>query len=477
MFHVEQIGFKKLISYIKNRPIQILAYLFFLSIPFQIRKVLFVFGPEVNNFFPEWESVFIYASDIVWLLFICVAVFFVIRNKIRVASKYQIYIAILLFTSVIIGLWTNFNWVSLYRFVVILQVILIAFIAVIYRNKLKWAFLYSSFATAIWTSVIGIVQFAIQRSIGVRWLFESILSVDLNNVAKVVTPDAVYLRAYSIFPHPNVFAFFLLIGLVSGIVILLSCKKNRGRIVALISNALIGVALFFTFSRSVWVVALLSLLAISAYIFYRKRGESGIYKSEESLRQGNIFEKLLKNVPRGTFFMQMVLLLIILIALGWIYFPLVFSRVTSYDANGDIALTARISALEWGSRALQKNELFGVGTGNYVSWLRANHADLEYWEYQPVPNSLILLIAETGFVGFFLVTLFFVLIMIRGTNMLRGYYVKQKMFHVEHFVDFALFILFISILLLSLFDHYVWTSHQVVLVSAVVLGLSFNNKK
>lgn len=63
-------------------------------------------------------------------------------------------------------------------------------------------------------SLVAIVQIWIQKSVGLGFLRESIISPDTPGVAKVMFHGEHYIRAYGLFPHPNILGGFLLMSIV-----------------------------------------------------------------------------------------------------------------------------------------------------------------------------------------------------------------------------------------------------------------------
>jgi len=66
----------------------------------------------------------------------------------------------------------------------------------------------------IFQSIIGISQFIMQHSIGLIWLKESIISPTSSGVAKIVLNNSAYIRAYGLFPHPNILGGYLAFSIV-----------------------------------------------------------------------------------------------------------------------------------------------------------------------------------------------------------------------------------------------------------------------
>jgi len=68
--------------------------------------------------------------------------------------------------------------------------------------------------TGVIQATIGIVQFLIQKSIGLFWLKESIISSSITGVAKIILNGDAYIRAYGLFPHPNILGGFLIFSIL-----------------------------------------------------------------------------------------------------------------------------------------------------------------------------------------------------------------------------------------------------------------------
>ncbi|MEK9151696.1 MAG: O-antigen ligase family protein [Patescibacteria group bacterium] len=68
--------------------------------------------------------------------------------------------------------------------------------------------------SAVFQSIVVILQFISQKSIGLSVLKESIFSVYDPGVAKIIINGDVFIRAYGLFPHPNILGGFLAISLL-----------------------------------------------------------------------------------------------------------------------------------------------------------------------------------------------------------------------------------------------------------------------
>jgi len=59
-------------------------------------------------------------------------------------------------------------------------------------------------------AIIGILQVAFQHSIGLFWFKESLIFPEMPGVAKIILGNHKLIRAYGLFPHPNILGGFLL---------------------------------------------------------------------------------------------------------------------------------------------------------------------------------------------------------------------------------------------------------------------------
>jgi hypothetical protein len=63
-------------------------------------------------------------------------------------------------------------------------------------------------------SLIGIAQFIAQYSLGLFWLKESLIGPDIAGVAKIIINYQPFIRAYGLFPHPNILGGFLFFSII-----------------------------------------------------------------------------------------------------------------------------------------------------------------------------------------------------------------------------------------------------------------------
>ncbi|MDA3802707.1 MAG: O-antigen ligase family protein, partial [Patescibacteria group bacterium] len=190
-------------------------------------------------------------------------------------------------------------------------------------------------------------------------------------------------------------------------------------------------ALIFSFSRASWLAFVVSLITL-LIVFLVKKNLSA-------------FKRLL------------ILTFFSLILAGIIFVPFSDLFTGRLQASGRLeekSLNERQAQVYEASDLLNQNWLFGVGLGNYTQKLRENDETKKaYWQYQPVHNSFLLLLSETGIFSL----LFFLAILIALSRD------KRK---AEYFWPIIL-----MLLILLTFDHWLISLPFGTLFLFFVLGL------
>ncbi|MEI7890541.1 MAG: O-antigen ligase family protein [bacterium] len=329
----------------------------------------------------------------------------------------------------------------------------------------------------IFQSFIGITQFLLQKSIGLFWLKESIISQSLPGIAKIIINDHAYIRAYGLFPHPNILAGHLILSIISYVLLLRlfhveqfkpynKSQKNcstwnsdnenlikfvpRGTIITKLFLIIQIIALLLTFSKSAFFGLLVALL----YIKYKLHA---------------IF------VPRGTkniklFHVEQYKKTILLIAISIL---LIFNiHAIKLIALTD-SLTERLIYLKISYESLLANPIIGVGAGQFVPSM-AKYTNLLTWQYQPVHNVFALIINEYGifiFIGF----IFYLIKAFKNeecSTWNRKTDAIGKSLALIHLRGALLSFLFIMF-----FDHYFWDIQQGQILLWLLLGLIISHQK
>ncbi len=414
-------------------------YLLIFFLPFQVRKVVYQFGTGFN----EWTSIYLYLTDILvfflfliwflrlrkerflkdinwawfgvkmrqpglWLIFFVLISFISLSQARNIGLGFYIWFKLIEFTIFFFYCKFNFNDLSLKRF---FQVIV---------------------ASGLIQSCIAIGQYFSQKSLGLRFLKESLLGIDVDGIAKIGVDGFKLIRAYGGLPHPNLLALFLFLSIFSLYYLWLNKKYSFQEYLILstiLSFLLFG--FFLTFSRSIIFTFFFSSLFY--FIFSFKKNKKQV--------------------------------------LGLFLVVIVFSLFLSFSAWPEISSRFQLSMHEQsvGLRSfynetafeiIKESPLLGVGLGNFV-WLNQEMFNLlPTWVHQPIHNIYLLIASEVGLIGliiflFFLYRLIFLSIKF-----------SQKP---------ILIILFFSFLFIGFFDHFFLTLQQGQLIFWLILGLLSSN--
>ena len=423
---------------------QYLFYLLLFSIPFQTRKILWYDSWRFN----EWQSVSVYATDI---LLVVLLIFWFLDFKLKFQKSDYFLVAFLTVSVISITNSTNpivswFQWFKLVEF------------SIFYWYLINYALgkfkLYNSFLAifigGILQSVIAIIQFLKQSSVGLRLFGESIINSDLSGVASFYLSDGEkIIRAYGTTPHPNVLAVYLFLALFSFYFVYLYSRLHSEHNpladnwdkTMLVFYGVLLFAFFTTFSRTIifiWFVAF-ALRTISIRLIRHYRLVFGTKDGRKRIKA-----ILLVN-------------LCVLVIFGSLYFNEIKARliISSEDQAVELRTFYAGESLKTGFN------LFGVGIGNFTGWLAENKPNLPNFTYQPVHNIYLLIYSETGILGI----LFFVTFLI---YIIKDFVLKT---HLKKSYHFSLLFFLCSLLFISFFDHLFLTLQQGRFVLWSTLGL------
>ncbi|MEM1312648.1 MAG: O-antigen ligase family protein [Patescibacteria group bacterium] len=210
-------------------------------------------------------------------------------------------------------------------------------------------------------AIAGILQTLFSQSLGLKYLGEPFLNMEITGVAKQQIAEFLILRGYGITSHPNILGFFGICGLILSITPAIRDFWGRWHAyITLISIVLV----LISFSRVSWLIAIFLLLA-----------------------------KLMKR------FKQLTSLTMVPILLS--FFALLYERFGNSDRYRILDITQyleAISVMSW------QQLLFGLGLGRYPEFLFTEFR-LPIWQYQPVHNLLLNLTIELGIIPIVLIFL------------------------------------------------------------------------
>jgi hypothetical protein len=222
--------------------------LLFFSFPFGKRIIFFDEYSYFTGQFHYYPTIFISLSLFLYFIYLFFTILNLIKKKQNLNLSFN-YLWLIFFLILFLLLFkVSFPLLHFYQIIFIILAHSIFLFPknfdIKHKNLALKAFLHSMFLV----SIIGIFQFIFQKSIGFSFLGEISLSPDILGLAKIKFPNFTLLRSYGLFPHPNIFAFFL------SIAIYLSFKfKQRFYLF------IYFISLILTFSKSIilfWLIFL-----------------------------------------------------------------------------------------------------------------------------------------------------------------------------------------------------------------------------
>jgi len=379
-------------------------------------KSSYVYGIRIDYLAPT-----IYLTDI---LILALFIFCLARvQKIKIKPW-----ALALGGFALINLSTsNFSAASIYKWIKVGEAIFFGYYVFSKRNLLiKKRVLPPLALSVIVFSVIGIVQFFLQRSIGglLYFLGERTFSSTTPGISLFTVFGRQFLRPYSTFSHPNSMAGFMLVA----VLFLLSLANSA-------SNRIIRTSLVFGIFSILISASLSSILAFITM---------GIFRFLMIYRRG--------------FASKIIHVFLPFLMVFSIFLPLV---ARTYLKAGDSVvgenIKKRLILAEVVGKNFSDSPIWGIGLNNFIPKLLSSGRlpELAWW-LQPVHNIFLLTLAEAGLIGLVILFLLF----------------QKAIISAIRFSGATVFPL-LAIFLTGYADHYWLTLQQNEILLSFILGLSF----
>ena len=403
--------------------------IFFISI--QLGKHFWPDFAFVQGIRLDYLSPTLYLSDIFVLLF----VFIHIANNFSLFFKFiskSFVLPFFLFSLLVSSLFAQNVDASIYWSLKVIEIILFGFCIAhfSFSRKSFYVLIDILISASLIQSIIALLQFLFQKSLGgpLYFLGERSFGIDTIGIATFFANGKEFLRPYGTFAHPNILALFLSTTLIFLLFIVL--KEKRGKRVNFYSISFLPIflALLLTASRLI-----IFLTFVFAFLAFAKSKKHLLY----------------------AFFGAVTILPV--------YFILLSERFLTLGALLE-AFEIRITFITSSISVLQSNLIFGVGPNNTFYNTVFNSLLPIYARFQPVHNVYLQILLQIGVLGAIPTVIF----LAKNFEKAIGATVKRKKFLL------ILSLLFFEISIVGVFDHFLVTLQQGMLLSALILGLLSN---
>ncbi|MCK5212189.1 O-antigen ligase family protein [Candidatus Parcubacteria bacterium] len=431
-----------------NKIVEYGLYALVFLLPWQTRWI--IRGGELSGGYLEYETISLYATDI--LLFLVIA-FFIVSKIIQKSPKKALTKAKISRVWIIVGLLELFVFISIF-FAPLKSLALFAYGRLLLGIGLFWLVTevkynftklsLSFIAGAALQAGLGIWQFVTQSTFACKYLgMASHGPGELGTaVIETIASDGIgerWLRAYGGLDHPNILGALLAIALLllTGIIIKSQAKKWKYLYYSLWLILLLG--LFSSFSRTAWLAFSIGLLSVFIISVWQKK-----YLAQK---------RILQLVLMGSFLCFMFVSL---------YGGLVSTRLSMNSRLEKKSVFERVASIEQGKKVALNNLFFGAGISNFSRALTKVEPGERSWYYQPVHNTFLLVLSEIGIFG-----------LIGFISLVFYLKIGKKYRQTNNVYKFGIYV---SLMALLFFDHFWWSLHFGVLLFWFILGLKYRRE-
>jgi O-antigen ligase len=414
-------------------PTGILAIFFFL-LPWQTR---YIFGlSHLSGSFTQFGILSLYATQLFLILGLAFA--YLLRGSPVIEPRYRrsIMLGVAIMVITIVSSFLAQQSIPALAALIDLTGAGIAFIALLdKRVNLQWVM--SAFVAGLLIPVgIGLVQvFFGETGASTVLGLASRDATRLGDAVLMLADGERVLRAYGTFPHPNNFGGYLAVGLLTTLALPFTGARKARAIIA----AVLAIGLALTASRSALLGLILGggLTMLAQRWPWRWAGPS----------------------PAPT--AMTIAIGVVGLALGVTLFaPSLAASLRGGGALEDRSLSERADQYrEWPATMQGSDWLIGSGPRSYVFTLATIHPDRGVWEYQPIHNVPLLVLAEIGLLG--LIAMIAWIVTLDRQNFARF---PNREAAYAHGMGKVLFVIIF-------FDHYLWSSWAGLVLVAYVAAL------
>ena len=462
---------------------QIFFLFFIISLFFPIRYVFPTLESFITGLYSDFTSFSLYLSDV----FLIIAFFFTLcynyNNFIKLIVNCKLLVVLLIWLILAIFLFNpHISALNIWSFFKFIELMIVAYgtTRIVFSNKslvFSNLFIYTFTVLGTIQSIIGLLQFLKQAPIGLSILGEQQIYPYLSGIAKIVSDETTYIRAYGTFPHPNVLSVFLVVSIFFIIYLLLNQQKRNfpNKLISnrysLITNFGLNLALFInilgftlTFSRGAFLSLGLGLLIWFGFIVFSPS-----------------FLKHVLSLPNGRGLGGVILiqtLVIIIVSMGLSFFifkPFLLTRATISDQ----ASVERKIYNQTAINIIKDKPIIGIGAGESLLHMEQYAPiQLKPYQIQPIHNYFLLSASEIGIIGALMLIWIFLshLSGLYKTIIPNSKFIIQDKAPEDYLFKLTLISIPITCISLMFFDHYFYTIQSTQMLLWVILGLIANQK-
>ncbi len=426
-----------------NKLFKIFLGLFIVLIPFQTRWIFF--EQSLDGQLWEYGRLSIYITMII-LLF--ASLFFALSHKKEIYFSKNKYLYFIFAYSIIISLLSPFPIVSLYYLGIIYTAVLFTYLLKFVSKKYIFTCILFS---GLVQSIIALQQLFQQKIVANKWFGIAEHLTETLGTSVVEFMDQRFLRVYGLLPHPNILAGFLFLTIFSAIYLWIDIHSEKKK------EKWIN---FLNTNNIKEVIFILITLVLSTYALLATFSRSAVLALIISL-----FSVLLINIFKNKWIIvQIIIKYIVLFIVIFYSFNLYFPNLW----NVRLEITGRLEAQSIEERVdsfsqinLQDTQhtIFGQGLGmNTYFTYNTNNLSNAY-DAQPIHNIFILLFAEIGIIGVFILLS-----------------IVKKIIESASDIDLISSSILLGFAIIGLFDHYIWTSYIGWLLSCLAISLLYKRE-
>jgi len=326
----------------------------------------------------------------------------------------------------------------------------LAVLAIHFRALDKRKFLKILLISLAIQGILGTYQFTQQKSFASKWfgLAHHESSAGGSSVVEFMGEDGLgqrWLRAYGGQDHPNIFGGLMVFGLLLALYLSFTNEPEDGDDRFIDGDLLLMILIFFigtvvSFSRAAWLAFVIGWLILFVISILKK----------EKGKQLQVLKIFLFSI-------------LIIVSMIFFYGGLIKVRIMGGTRLEMKSTQERIASYKQAWPILKEHYLLGTGIGGYVNTLEKNIPNQPSWFYQPVHNSLLLMLIELGVFGF----VAFSAIM---------YLLFQRLWREKKAAQIYKLPILLALLVMMMLDHWFWSLHIGIFVLALVMWFVWDDK-